>query len=158
MEQLAAYGFRASFFLIGDNIRKFPEVFELLKASDHSIGSHTMTHLKGWRTPNEAYLQSFREADELVQTNLFRPPYGGIKRSQARHILPTHRIIMWDVLSGDFDQGISGSACSGNVIRHLAPGSIVVFHDSEKAWPRLKKALPAVLEYMDQQGLYSVEL
>lgn len=158
LEQLAAYKGKASFFLIGDNIRKFPETYNLLKERAHSLGSHTMKHLNGWKTSNSEYLQSFREGDELVNTDLFRPPYGKIKRSQAKVIGATHRIIMWDVISGDFDRRLSAEACAANVIQHLKPGSIVVFHDSDKAWPRLKEALPAVLSYMQQKGLRSEAL
>jgi peptidoglycan/xylan/chitin deacetylase (PgdA/CDA1 family) len=158
MDQLEAYGFQASFFLIGDNIRKYPDMFEQLKKSGHSLGSHTMKHLNGWKSRTSEYLQSFNEADELVETELFRPPYGRIKPQQARQIRASHRIIMWDVLSGDFDLSLTPEKCAQNVIKNIREGSIVVFHDSEKAWPRLKKALPAVLQYMHQQGLYSVGL
>lgn len=158
LEQLNHYGFCASFFLIGDNILKYPDTFRMLKESGHSIGSHTMKHLNGWKSENEAYHKSFKEADKLVNTNLFRPPYGRIKRRQAQHIGASHRIIMWDILSGDFDTRLSPEKCAENVIRNIRDGSIVVFHDSEKAWPRLKKALPAVLKYMQEQGLNSLAL
>lgn len=158
MDLLDRYQFGASFFLIGENVLKNPETYQSLNASRHSLGSHTMEHLHGWKVPDDQYLDSFRKGHELVNTNLFRPPYGWIRRSQARKILPTHRIIMWDIVSGDFDTGIGAQQCTENVIRHLRPGSIIVFHDSEKAWPRLKESLPIVLEEINRRGWRSESL
>lgn len=158
LEQLDRFGFRASFFLIGDNIRKYPDTYRQLEQSPHSLGSHTMKHLNGWKNSDEDYLRSFREGAALVNSDLFRPPYGRIRRRQARVISETHRIIMWDVLSADFDVSLSADECIRNVVNNVRPGSIVVFHDSEKAWPRMEKALPGVLEYFHQQGLYSKSL
>lgn len=158
MEQLASYGFTASFFLIGDNIRKYPDTYSSLQESKHSLGSHTMNHLNGWKTDNSKYFESFTKGHELVQSDLFRPPYGRIKRSQVKKIGQKHRIIMWDVLSGDFDQNLNAENCARNVIQNMKPGSIIVFHDSEKAWPRLEKALPAVLQHMKQEGFTSYGL
>ncbi len=155
LEQLDEYDFKASFFLIGDNIQKYPETFNQLQSSDHSLGSHTMQHLNGWHTNTNTYVQSFHEASNLISSNLFRPPYGRITRSQAKEIIKTHRVIMWDVLSGDFDTRISAHKCAENVKKHVKPGSIVVFHDSEKAWPRLKQALPDVLKHLAEKGLVS---
>ena len=158
LDQLSEYDQFASFFLIGDNVKRFPEVFEQLQKSEHSIGSHTMRHDNGWKTNNAAYYQSFEEADALINTNLFRPPYGRIKRSQISHISQTHRIIMWDVLSADFDVKLSYEECALNVIKNIRMGSIVVFHDSEKAWPRLEKALPVVLKHLQAKSIKSLAL
>ena len=158
LDQLASFGQSASFFSIGENIRKYPETFEQLRESGHSLGSHTMHHLNGWETDNETYHQSFKKADELVKTNLFRPPYGRIKRSQAKFIGKTHRIIMWDVLSGDFDQKLTAEECTRNVVENIKPGSVIVFHDSTKAWPRLERSLPAVLQHLQDLGLKSSSL
>jgi len=152
---LKEYQAKATFFCIGDNVRKHPDVFEQVKAAGHSIGNHTFNHLKGWKTENQIYLDNYLKADQLIPSNLFRPPYGRIKRSQIR-LLRAHRpdlqIVMWDVLSGDFDLKLSPEACLENVLRHVWPGSIVVFHDSLKAFDRLEYVLPRAMEEWSSKG------
>lgn len=148
-------GVKATFFCIGDNIRRHPELFDRLKQEGHAIGNHTYNHLRGWKTADEVYLQNYSQCQELTGTHLFRPPYGRIRKSQVsalRKADPEIRIIMWDVLSGDFDQQLSPEKCAENVIRHTTNGSIIVFHDSIKAFDRLKVALPAALQYLSNQG------
>lgn len=148
-------GVKATFFCIGDNIRRHPELFDRLKQGGHAIGNHTYNHLRGWKTADEVYLQNYSQCQELTGTHLFRPPYGRIRKSQVsalRKADPEIRIIMWDVLSGDFDQQLSPEKCAENVIRHTTNGSIIVFHDSIKAFDRLKVALPAALQYLSNQG------
>jgi len=152
---LQQYDARATFFCIGDNIRKHPDVFQQVKQAGHTIGNHTYNHLKGWKTPDKDYLENFLKADELIQTNYFRPPYGRIKRSQIK-LLKQHKpnlsIVMWNVLSGDFDYNLSPEKCLNNVIKNTRPGDIVLFHDSIKAFDRLQYALPAALKYWSGQG------
>lgn len=155
LKTLKDFNAKATFFCIGDNIRKHPEVFEQIKKDGHQLGNHTFNHLKGWKTANEAYLENFKKCQKLIQTNLFRPPYGRIKKSQIRDIKSVHpevEIIMWDVLSGDFDISLSPEKCCKNVIKHTQNGSIIVFHDSLKAFDRLAYTLPRVLKFFSDKG------
>ncbi len=156
LEQLEKYNAKASFFCIGKNVVEYPAIFQQLIQQGHTVGNHTMHHLNGWKTEDDLYLQNIAQASTPIQSNFFRPPYGRIKRSQIRKIradksLP-QEIIMWDVLSGDFDTSINSQQCLSNVLKHTKAGSIVVFHDSAKAWDRLQVALPATLDYFTQKG------
>jgi peptidoglycan/xylan/chitin deacetylase (PgdA/CDA1 family) len=146
---------KATFFCIGDNIRKHPDIFEQVKADGHAICNHTYNHLKGWKTDDKTYLDNFLLADELVGTNLFRPPYGRIKRSQTKllkQVRPDLQLIMWNVLSGDFDINLKPEQCLDNVIKNTTNGDIVLFHDSLKAFDRLEYALPRAMEYWSKEG------
>lgn len=146
---------KATFFCIGDNISKHPDIFEQVKKEGHAIGNHTFNHLKGWKTDDKIYADNFRKADELIHSSLFRPPYGRIKRSQVkmlRQIKPELQIVMWDVLSGDYNQKLSPEACLQNVLRHTENGSIVLFHDSLKAFGRLEYVLPRAMEEWSKRG------
>ncbi|MFB9843434.1 polysaccharide deacetylase family protein [Mucilaginibacter ginsenosidivorans] len=152
---LEQYRAKATFFCIGDNVNKHPDIFEQVKNAGHAIGNHTFNHLKGWKTGDKTYLDNFLKADELVGSNLFRPPYGRIKRSQIkllREAKPGLDIVMWDVLSGDFDQKLSPEDCLTNVLKHTEPGSIIVFHDSLKAFDRLEYVLPKAMEEWSRRG------
>ncbi len=152
---LKQYKAKATFFCIGDNIRKHPEIFEQVKADGHAIGNHTYNHLKGWVTDDKTYVDNFLEADKLIGGNLFRPPYGRMKRSQSKLIKdmrPEMRFIMWNVLSGDFDINLKPEKCLQNVIKNTFSGDIVLFHDSLKAFERLEYALPQAMEYWAGQG------
>ncbi len=165
LNTLKSFKIKATFFCIGDNILKHPELFERLKNDGHAIGNHTFNHLNGWKTADETYIQNFLKCQELTQTNLFRPPFGRIKKSQIRSLCSEHQspksaanqkapihIIMWDVLSGDFDTTLSPEKCYHNVIKYTENGSIIVFHDSVKAYERLKYALPKTIEYLLNEG------
>lgn len=175
IKTLKKFNAKATFFCIGDNIHKHHQIFEQLKLNGHAIGNHTYHHLSGWKTKNETYFANIKKCQELTQTNLFRPPYGRIKKSQIKMILsekqeqrakskdglqnpsilnpkPPTSIIMWDVLSGDFDTSLSPEKCLKNVLKHTENGSIVVFHDSLKAWDRLEYVLPRALEYWCNKG------
>ena len=118
----------------------------------HSVGNHTYNHLNGWGSDNIPYFHNIRHCARLVNSSLFRPPYGRLMPKQAQFLQRHYRIIMWDVLSGDFDINISKEQCLQNVINKAKPGSIIVFHDSLKAQAKLKYVLPKVLEYYHQQG------
>ena len=157
LNELKTYNAMATFFCIGNNVVKYPEVYNELVRQGHSIGNHTQRHLNGWKTDRETYLKDVAEAAKFIPTNLFRPPYGKIKKGQARGLsgaLKTHRLrlVMWDVLSADFDEKTAPETCTKNVLENVAPGSIVVFHDSEKASRSLKVALPAVLNTLKERG------
>jgi peptidoglycan/xylan/chitin deacetylase (PgdA/CDA1 family) len=155
LNTLNAFNAKATFFCIGDNIKKHPSVFEKLITAGHAIGNHTFNHLKGWKTDDQTYFQNMEECQLLTGTHLFRPPYGRIKKSQIKDIrkaYPKIQIIMWDVLSGDFDTTLSPEKCYTNVIENSRNGSIIVFHDSIKAFDRLKYVLPRALKYFNEQG------
>jgi len=149
---LKNYGVKGTFFCVGENIKKHPDVFEQLVENGHRIGNHTYNHLNGWKTRDDCYLQNIDLCEKLTNTRLFRPPYGRGKRSQYAKLTKNYRIIMWDVLSGDFDRTISPQKCLENVVRHTRNGSIVVFHDNLKAVPRLTHALPRAIEFWLAQG------
>jgi peptidoglycan/xylan/chitin deacetylase (PgdA/CDA1 family) len=152
---LERYKAKATFFCIGENATKHTDIFAKVKTAGHAIGNHTFNHLKGWDTDDDVYVQNFAKADELLHTPLFRPPYGRIKRSQIKLLKqqqPNLKIIMWDVLSGDFDTTLSPEKCLQNVLKHTRPGSIVVFHDSLKAFERLEYVLPRAMEVWSKEG------
>ncbi|AEV33702.1 putative xylanase/chitin deacetylase [Owenweeksia hongkongensis DSM 17368] len=153
IEQLAKHQALGTFFLIGKNVADNPSVYQQLKDAGHSIGNHTSNHLNGWKHTTKDYLENVKACQDLLaDTKLFRPPYGRIKKSQAKALKQDYNIIMWDILSGDFDTSIDGERCYQNVVKHIQPGSIIVFHDSVKAWPRLQIALPKTLEYLKEKG------
>lgn len=147
LDQLSAFEARATFFCVGENIRKNPDVFNQVVEAGHAVGNHTFNHLNGWSTDNIPYFHNIRRCAHLVDTNLFRPPYGRLMPKQSQFLQRHYRIVMWDVLSGDFDRSISPEQCLDNVIQNAGNGSIVVFHDSMKAWDNLRFALPKVLDH-----------
>lgn len=155
LQTLKRFNAKATFFCIGDNVHKHPDIFEQVKADGHAIGNHTFNHLKGWKTDDDTYIANFLKADKQLDTSLFRPPYGRVKRSQATRLLelkPNLKIIMWDVLSGDFDMSLKPKDCLKGVLKHTENGSIVVFHDSLKAFNRLEYTLPRALEAWSKMG------
>jgi peptidoglycan-N-acetylglucosamine deacetylase len=155
LDQLAAYGAKATFFCIGKNVAAEPEIYQRIIAGGHSVGNHTQHHLNGWKTKDAVYLEDVAAAEQSIQSDLFRPPYGRIKRSQIQQLQAQNkRIIMWDVLSADFDTHLTGEACLAYVLYHTQPGSIILFHDSAKAWDRMSVALPAVLQYFSEKGFF----
>jgi peptidoglycan/xylan/chitin deacetylase (PgdA/CDA1 family) len=150
LEELRKYDAHATFFCVGNNVARYPEVYKELLAAGHRAGNHTYNHLNGWKTINNHYIKNINQAAKHIDSLLFRPPYGRIKLTQYRRLKranPRWRVYMWDILSGDFDRETSPEQCLENVLSNIRPGSIVVFHDSEKAWERMKYALPRVLEY-----------
>jgi peptidoglycan/xylan/chitin deacetylase (PgdA/CDA1 family) len=152
---LKQYDAKATFFCIGDNVKKHPDIFEQVKNAGHAIGNHTFNHLKGWKTDNQVYLDNFLEADELIHSNLFRPPYGRIKRSQIKLLhqaKPGLKIVMWDVLSGDYNAKLTPETCLQNVLKHTENGSVILFHDSLKARERMEYVLPRAMEEWGRKG------
>ncbi|GAC1442705.1 MAG: polysaccharide deacetylase family protein [Sediminibacterium sp.] len=156
LEQLARYQAKASFFCIGKNVAAHPAIYERILAEGHSVGNHTYHHLNGWKVSNEAYGKDIAAAGKLIKTSLFRPPYGRIRRTQLKQLLAPgssfRAVIMWDVLSGDFDPHLTPEACLAYVLNHTQAGSVLVFHDSAKAWERLRYVLPKVLEHFTAEG------
>ena len=151
IKTLAEYEAKATFFCVGDNVKKYPEIYHQVIEGGHSVGNHTNNHLSGWSTENIAYFNNIRHCARMVQSGLFRPPYGKLRPSQIHFLQRHYQIIMWDVLSGDFDTKISPEKCLHNVLSNIEPGSIIVFHDSEKAWERMSYALPQVLQYCKEK-------
>ena len=150
LNELKKHDAKATFFCIGNNVVQYPGVFEQLISEGHAIGNHTHHHLNGWKTAAKDYLVDVNAASKCISTNLFRPPYGRIKTAQAKGLATAMNVtksfvIMWDVLSADFDIKMSPDECIKNVLQHVRPGSIVVFHDSEKAFANLQYTLPVVL-------------
>ena len=158
LEQLTKYNAKATFFCIGNNIEKHPEIFQKVIDKGHSIGNHTFNHLKGWETGADEYVENVKKcsvfsAQYSEKKELFRPPYGKIKPSQSRVLQKLgYKIIMWDVLSYDFDQSISPEKCLDNVLRNIESGSIIVFHDSLKAEKNLRYVLPKTLAFLKEKG------
>lgn len=152
LEQLGKYNAKATFFCVGDNVKKNPGLFDELKKQGHAVGNHTFNHLDGWRTENDKYFQNVEQCNSVVGSSLFRPPYGKLKRAQYAALSEKYSIIMWDVLAGDFDHDTSPEKCLKNVISKTREGSIVVFHDSLKAQERMEYALPRFLKYFSEKG------
>ena len=198
VQKLSEYKAKATFFCIGENVKKHPEIFRKIISEEHSVGNHTNNHINGWRANKEEYFDDIEKAEECFRssvfsrqssvpiaigigpdsyrdqssvfghqspvnlqktnnkqltTNLFRPPFGRIKPNQANKILKKgYDIVMWDVLSGDFDLSLSKENCLKNVLNNANDGSIVVFHDSEKAFKNLEYVLPRTLEYFTEKG------
>ena len=161
LEELKKSKAKATFFCIGDNIEKHPEIFKKVIAEGHSIGNHTFNHLNGWKTTSEIYIENFKKCEEVisrfpiqkVRSKIFRPPYGKIKKSQSKEIIKLgYKIIMWDILSADFDQNLSKEECLENVLSNIESGSIIVFHDSIKAFRNLEYVLPRTLAYLEKNN------
>lgn len=153
LDQLKKWEAKATFFCLGRHVRAYPEVYDRILREGHRIGNHTHHHLNGWRTGTIDYIEDIRLAQEWIASEYFRPPYGRITPRQARLIRPMGlRLVLWDIISGDFDQNLKAEICAQRVISKARTGSIVVFHDSEKAWERLKHSLPAVLSYFSKRN------
>ena len=152
LDQLAMHSAKATFFCIGSNARSHPTILQRILVEGHAVGNHTWDHRQGWGCPDRAYFRSVLEARQWLNTDLFRPPYGKITRSQASALSSRFRVVMWDVLSADFDTRIDGARCTRNVLDNVRSGSIIVFHDSLKAEPRLRVALPEVLRALSVDG------
>jgi peptidoglycan/xylan/chitin deacetylase (PgdA/CDA1 family) len=159
LAELKKYNAKATFFCIGKNIDSNPELFQKIKNENHSIGNHTMNHVNGWKSDTYDYIGNVKKCAEILSQKyiskslLFRPPYGKIKKKQSKILRQLgYKIVMWDVLSADFDQTISPEECLKNVIKNVRSGSVIVFHDSIKASQNLKFALPRALHFLKEKG------
>jgi peptidoglycan/xylan/chitin deacetylase (PgdA/CDA1 family) len=153
LAMLRKYDAKATFFCIGDRVKRYPEVYNQILAEGHAVGNHTQHHLNGWKVSDEAYLADVREADEFINTTLFRPPYGRIKRSQGKKILALgKKIVMWTVLSGDYSNKLTPQDVAKRVSIPFEKGAIYLFHDLEKAAENMFFALGKLLEDARQQG------
>lgn len=153
LQQLENYNAKASFFCIGKNVLKHPDIYQQIISNGHTVGNHTNNHLNAFKTSSKDYIENILKAREVIKSNLFRPPYGKLTPFKKTLINKAgFKIIMWDVLSGDFDTKISAKHCTENVLFNATKGSIIVLHDSEKAFTRLKETLPAILEFFSKKG------
>ena len=153
LDMLAAHGAKASFFCIGDRVKRFPGIYQRILDEGHAIGNHTFHHLNGWKTNDADYLTNITEAALCIDSRLFRPPYGRIKGSQARAIVAKgFKTIMWTVLSGDYDAKLNPAQCANRVLDNIAPGCIYLFHDAEKAEKNMLFALEKLLDACKIQG------
>lgn len=152
LQLLEQYNARATFFCVGDNVAKYPDIYQKVVDSGHATGNHTYHHLNGWQTSVEDYVKDINECKTLVNSHLFRPPYGRIRPSAIKYIRDDYRIIMWSILTGDYDKTLAPEKVLKNAIGNTTDGSIVVFHDSLKAADRLFYALPRFLEYFNKKG------
>lgn len=164
IQELKKHDAKATFFCIGENIKKHPQIFRSLISEGHSIGNHTYNHLNGWKTNvseyvnnvilSEAEANKWNEKSQIGnQKPLFRPPYGKITTKQSKILQERgYKVIMWDILSADYNTSISEEKCLQNVLQNIGPGSIIVFHDSVKAERNLRYVLPKVLDLISKQG------
>lgn len=152
LDLLDRYGIKATFFMVGDNVRKYPEEFQMVKDRGHRLGNHTFNHVRGMRIPIGEYAANTEKANELFQTDLFRPPHGFMTPAQYLYARTHYRIVMWDLVTRDYSKRLNGQQVLDNVKRYVRNGSIITFHDSLKSWQKLEYALPRAIEWMLAEG------
>ncbi len=152
LDELKKHKAKATFFYLGSEVEKYPKLVKRCLDENHQIGNHTYSHPNGWKANNNVYYQDIKKANKLINSNLFRPPYGRIKPSQINHLKKYYKIIMWDVLSWDFDKKTTAEECYNNIINNTKSGSIIVLHENEKSAKIVKEVLPKVLSYFSSQG------
>lgn len=152
LKLLAQHNAKATFFCVGEQASKNLDLLRQIQEEGHKIGNHTHNHLKGWDTEDQSYLENIEKANQVLKTKLFRPPYGKATRKQLKEIQKDYQIIMWDILSGDFDHKLSTKKMVTNVLNNLSDGSIIVMHDSQKHGEKMLAALPEILEGIVKQG------
>ena len=152
LDVLDRYGVKATFFMVGENAAKHPEVFEMVKARGHRIGNHTYNHIGGMRHGIGSYVANVDKANELLRTNLFRPPHGWMKWEQFLFVRSSYKVVMWDLVTRDYSTHLNGRDVLLNVRRYARPGSIITFHDSLKSLDKLLYALPRAIEWLQAQG------
>jgi peptidoglycan/xylan/chitin deacetylase (PgdA/CDA1 family) len=155
LDCLREYDAKATFFCLGRNVERYPAIYKQILDDGHAVGNHTYSHLKGLKTSGAEYINDIRLASQNIDSNLFRPPYGRFRQSQSREIRKDYNIVMWDILSQDYDPAVSPQKCLANIEANIRHGSIIVFHDSVKARKNLYYALPQVLE--KYSGKYSFQ-
>lgn len=143
---------KATFFCVGENVMKYPEVYQLILKAGHSVGNHTFNHLQGIKHSDHLYFENINLAGKFIDSNLFRPPHGLMKPSQYNYLKTRYRIVMWDLISCDYDRSLKPERVFRNVVDFVRPGSIVTFHDSEKAKINIMEALPKAILWMKEQG------
>ena len=157
LDELKKYQAKATFFYLGRKVEKFPKIIKRCIRENHKLGNHSYSHPNGWKTNNKKYYEDIKKASKLINSNLFRPPYGRIKISQIRQLKKQYKIVMWDVLSWDFDKNTSAIECYNNIIKNTSSGSIIVLHENEKSLKTVKEILPKILNYFNSKG-FSFEI
>lgn len=152
LDLLDKFNIKATFFMVGDNVRRNPELLEEVKRRGHSYGNHTMHHLQGMKVKGVKYLRDVREADEIIDSPLFRPPHGILRWGQARALKTHFNIIMYDLVTRDYNKNLTPEQVVDNVRKYTRKGSIIVFHDSLKSWKNLKEALPKAIQWLLDEG------
>lgn len=152
LDVLDRYGIKATFFMVGDNVRKHPEVYEEVVRRGHRIGNHTMHHVSGFRLTRRSYLRDVAEARQYIDSDLFRPPHGWLRPRQTWALHEQFRVVMFDLVTRDYSKWMRAQDVVRNVKIFARDGSVIVFHDSLKSWPRLQEALPKALEWLIAQG------
>ena len=153
LDILKHYNATATFFCIGNNVKNYPDIYEAVISAGHVVGNHSYDHIKGWNTSLDDYIENVQKASHLINSKLFRPPYGRITSKQGSTLTELgYKVVMWDVLSFDWDARITEKKCMNNVVSKAKPGSIIVFHDSLKASKNMTFALPEVLEHFSKKG------
>jgi len=152
LDLLKEYNAKATFFCIGENVKKHPDIYNRILSEGHRVGNHSYTHPSSWKVNTATYLNDVEEAGRVISSGLFRPPYGKLTPLTLMALRKKYRIIMWDVISCDFDENVSAGQVERNVLNHAKNGSVIVFHDSLKAAPRMLEVLPKVLRYYDERG------
>lgn len=152
LDLLKKYNIKATFFCVGDNVRKHPEVFKMLVSAGHSVGNHTFNHLQGFKVKSDKYVENVELADAYIRSNLFRPPHGHLRIRQGTRLSKKFRFVMWDVITRDYNRKLSGEYVLNVVKRYVRNGSIIVFHDSIKAEKNMKYALPRAIEFLLSEG------
>lgn len=160
LDELKKYNAKATFFCIGKNVVEHPDIYKRILDEGHRTGNHSFNHVNGWKVDDKQYIEDVMNAKKYIDSDIFRPPYGRITKFQNRLLTTSpspgkkqlFKIIMWNVLSADFDPSITGETCATNVIKNAKPGSIIVFHDSQKAFSKLKFALPEVLKHFAEKN------
>ncbi len=152
LDVLDRYGIKATFFMVGDNVRRHPELLEEVKRRGHSYGNHTMHHVQGIKVRRRRYLRDVAEADALIDSTLFRPPHGLMRRTQGKALKERYNVVMYDLVTRDYSRKLTGEQVLDNVRRYVRNGSIIVFHDSLKASANMRYALPRAIEWLLSQG------
>ena len=152
LDVLDSYRVKATFFMVGDNVRKYPHLYEEVIRRGHKVGNHTMHHLQGLKVTTEEYLSDIAIAADYIKSRLFRPPHGFIGLGQAKRVAQDYRLVMYDLITRDYSRRLTSQEVFENVRRYTRNGSIIVFHDSIKSMPRLKDALPRSIEWLQSQG------
>ncbi|MBQ5635200.1 MAG: polysaccharide deacetylase family protein [Alistipes sp.] len=153
LAMLEKYDAKATFFVLGKNVEMYPDLYQKILDAGHKVGNHTYSHQKGWGMSLERYLEDVDFAGDIVHSELFRPPYARVTPAQMKAVAKRYKIVMWDIVSRDYNRALSPECCLRNVTKYLVPGSIVVFHDSEKAFKNMSYALPRTLEFIREKGL-----
>jgi peptidoglycan/xylan/chitin deacetylase (PgdA/CDA1 family) len=153
LDLLKSKNIKATFFCVGENVEKYPEIYQRILSEGHMVGNHTYNHLNAWKTKTSIYNENVEKASSLIASNLFRPPYGKLSPGQIKKLKDKYDVVMWDVLSGDFDSSFTPLDCLRNVKENAKKGSIIVFHDSIKASESLKYALPKVISFFEEKGI-----